>query len=176
MIELIIGGSGSGKSDFAENLLFESEREKKYYLATMQVYDKEGRKKVERHIRRRADKGFLTIERTTEIETALSEITDSKNSAVLIECMSNLVANEMFAENQIVSKEQVMKKILDGIDEIEGQGVDLFIVSNNIFEDGIMYDEGTKEYMDALGKINCALAKKAKHVYEIVVGICVCLK
>lgn len=176
MIEFIIGGSGSGKSDFAENLLSQSKKKKKYYLATMQVYDKEGQKKVERHIRRRAGKGFSTIERTTNIESALSEMEDQKNSAVLIECMSNLVANEMFGKNQIIGKEQVIKKILEGIDEIESQGVELLIVSNNIFEDGIVYDEGTKEYMDALGKINCALAKKAKHVYEIVVGICVCLK
>ncbi len=44
MIHLVIGGSGSGKSEYAENLLEDSPG--KYYIATMQVYDAEGRKKL----------------------------------------------------------------------------------------------------------------------------------
>ena len=56
MIHLVIGGSGSGKSEYAENLLEDSQR--KYYIATMQVYEEEGRKKVARHRRLRAGKVF----------------------------------------------------------------------------------------------------------------------
>ena len=48
MITLVIGGSGSGKSDYAESLL-DSYSNRKVYLATMQIYDDETRKKVERH-------------------------------------------------------------------------------------------------------------------------------
>ena len=44
MIHLVIGGSGSGKSEYAENLLEDSPG--KYYIATMQVYDAEGERKV----------------------------------------------------------------------------------------------------------------------------------
>ena len=65
MIHLVIGGSGSGKSEYAENLLEDSPG--KYYIATMQVYDAEGRKKVARHQRLRAGKGFQTIEQTRDI-------------------------------------------------------------------------------------------------------------
>ena len=65
MIHLVIGGSGSGKSEFAENLLEDSQR--KYYIATMQVYEEEGRKKVARHRRLRAGKGFQTIEQPRDM-------------------------------------------------------------------------------------------------------------
>ena len=47
MMTLIIGGSGSGKSAFAEQYIVSAAGEKKkYYIATMKVYDEEGRRKV----------------------------------------------------------------------------------------------------------------------------------
>ena len=61
MITLVTGGSGSGKSAYAESLLSSCEGIR-YYIATMQIYDAEGEKKVERHRKLRAGKGFLTIE------------------------------------------------------------------------------------------------------------------
>ena len=97
MIHLVIGGSGSGKSEYAENLLEDSPG--KYYIATMQVYDAEGRKKVARHQRLRAGKGFQTIEQTRDIHKAAEIIVRDRKqteNAALLECMSNLVANEMF--------------------------------------------------------------------------------
>ena len=102
MIYLVTGGSGSGKSAYAELLLsgFENIRSR-YYIATMQVYGEEGKKRVERHRRLRAGKGFITSEQTVQIEQALKKFKDSdKMSCVaLVECVSNLTANEMFDEN-----------------------------------------------------------------------------
>ena len=44
MITLVTGGSGSGKSAYAESLLYSCEGIR-YYIATMQIYDAEGEKK-----------------------------------------------------------------------------------------------------------------------------------
>ena len=44
MITLVTGGSGSGKSAYAEEILASCEGTK-YYIATMQIYDAEGEKK-----------------------------------------------------------------------------------------------------------------------------------
>ena len=50
MIALVIGGSGSGKSAYAEQMAVKAAGNGSlYYVATMQVYDEEGKKKVERH-------------------------------------------------------------------------------------------------------------------------------
>ena len=65
MITLVLGGSGSGKSAYAEHLL--DGKTNKYYIATMQVYDAEGEKKVARHRRFRAGKGFVTMEQPRDI-------------------------------------------------------------------------------------------------------------
>ena len=49
MIILLTGGSGCGKSTYAEKLIRRMPREKRVYIATMQVFDEESVKRVERH-------------------------------------------------------------------------------------------------------------------------------
>ena len=65
MLILITGGSGSGKSEYAENTakeLAEKEGLSLYYIATMKPFGEEGRRRVERHHRLREGKGFETVE------------------------------------------------------------------------------------------------------------------
>ena len=45
------------------------------------------------------------------------------------------------------------------------------VVTNEIFSDGIEYDEETLRYQKYLGQINAGLAKMADLVVEIVYGI-----
>ncbi len=60
----------------------------------MQAFDEESHRRIRRHRHMRAGKGFETIERYTELD----ELLIPKDCVVLLECMSNLVANEMFQE------------------------------------------------------------------------------
>ncbi len=95
MITLVCGSPNSGKSTRAEELFSETKAEYKYYVATMQVFDEEGRKRVEKHRRAREGKGFITLEIPTKADSALSRIKDGAHSAVLLECLSHLAGNEM---------------------------------------------------------------------------------
>ena len=166
MMTLIIGGSGSGKSEYAESYIASHSMGKdKYYLATMQVFDEEGCRKIERHRRLRQGKGFLAIEQPVSIAEALTQMKQGEK-AVLLECMSNLVANEMFCGEKTKKADEVVEKVLLHRDVTE-----LVIVSNNVFEDGICYDASTMEYLAALGRINERLAGQADEVIEVVVGI-----
>ena len=92
MLTLVTGGSGSGKSEFAENLSVGYKSENLIYIATMFPYDNESLKKIERHKKMRENKNFKTIECFKD----LKDIGIPKNSTVLLDCMSNLVANEMY--------------------------------------------------------------------------------
>lgn len=176
---LIIGGSGSGKSAFAEEYITDRFKDsKKYYIATMQVIDREDRIKVDRHRRLRSGKGFFTIEQPMAIERALEkmdQLSDAGNIA-LLECMSNLVANEMFSAQTLQSCGQVTEKIMHGIELLNKGLKHLVIVTNNIFEDGILYDETTMEYIRAMGSVNEKLAGMADKVIEVVAGIPVMIK
>ena len=66
----------------------------------MQVFDDEGQRKIDRHRRLRAGKGFITIEQPCDIQNAVSKLQSESSlktgRSALLECMSNLVANEMF--------------------------------------------------------------------------------
>lgn len=176
MMTLIIGGSGSGKSAYAENYMNSiSEDRKKYYIATMQIYDEEGKRKVERHRMLRGGKGFSTIEQPLDIGNAAEKLEDGDKTA-LLECISNLTANEMFLEEVPGTEEVITEKIVGGIAVLNRELTHLVIVSNNVFEDGNVYDKTTMAYIRAMGRINQKLAEMADEVVEVVVGIPIVIK
>ena len=176
MMTLIIGGSGSGKSAYAENYMNSiSEDRKKYYIATMQIYDEEGKRKVERHRMLRGGKGFSTIEQPIDIGKAAEKMEDGERTA-LLECISNLTANEMFLGEIPGTEEVITEKIVGGIAVLNRELTHLVIVSNNVFEDGNVYDKTTMAYIRAMGRINQKLAEMADEVVEVVVGIPIVIK
>lgn len=179
MIVLITGGSGSGKSAYAEkaaaSLAGKSKNGKLYYLATMQVYDEESRKRVERHQSLREGRGFVTIEQPADITKATEKMEEGKKT-VLLECMSNLVANEMFSSGRSRQTEAVTAKIQEDIAFLAKQAEHLVIVTNNVFEDGFSYDVTTRSYMEVLGRVNEQTAALAEAVTEVVAGIPVPVK
>lgn len=99
MFVLVVGGSGSGKSAYAEELAvsLSSPGMERYYLAAMQVFDQEGQRRVERHRTLRQGKGFLTIEQPAQIHRAAGKM-GAGDKVALLECISNLTANEMFPQ------------------------------------------------------------------------------
>ena len=99
MFVLITGGSGSGKSEYAENravMLSKKEGLLLYYIATMKPFGEEGKRRVERHRRLRSGKGFFTIEHYVN----LKQLILPGEGVVLLECLSNLTANEMFGSGR----------------------------------------------------------------------------
>lgn len=192
MMILVYGGSGSGKSAFAEKRITELNESgvPLYYLATMQAYDAEDEERIKRHRKQRDGKGFTTIEQPRDIGSIALELREVK-SDVLLECMSNLVANEMFSDeirdssiNEKKTSEEksfdkydvVFNKIKDEVIKLKNSCNNIIIVSNNVFEDGIRYEKATMEYIRALGDINRYLAEISKEVWEVVAGIPLRLK
>ena len=92
MIILVTGGSGCGKSTWAEKLVQSLPSGKRVYIATMQVYDRESEIRVQRHRAQRAGLGFRTVECEKDLASAPVE----DGSVVLLEDLVNLTANEMF--------------------------------------------------------------------------------
>ena len=170
MLALITGGSGSGKSAYAEALcvhLQKTQPEKPMvYIATMYPFDKEAFAKIERHRELRRHKNFETFECFTGLERQQLE---PKQTTVLLECMSNLTANEMYQAEG--AGEQTVLAVCRGIDHLLRQAAHVVVVSNEIFSDGIDYDPETVRYQKYLGEINQYLAEKADLAVEVVYGI-----
>ena len=162
MRELVIGGSGCGKSQYAEERICQSGEQVRYYIATMEPFGRDGQERIARHQRLRQGKGFRTIEQYRNI----GNIQLKERGSVLLECLGNLVANEMFAGGEAVAE-----KILAGLACLEEQTDCLVVVSNDVARDGLRYDDFTERYIETLGRLNQALAERYGGVTEVVAGI-----
>ena len=163
MLILVSGGSGSGKSAFAEELIVSSGLETKIYVATMQVWDAEGQARVDRHRAMRAGKGFATL----ECPVNLAEADVPWGCALLLEDLTNLAANEWFGGDRSGAEERV----LSGLSKLKDHTALTVVVANELFSDGIEYDKETADYLACLARLNQAAAQMADRVYEVVCGI-----
>lgn len=174
MVALVIGGSGSGKSEYAENLILSLGERRRIYIATMKPWDEECVKRIERHQKMRARKQFETIEYYRNLKGLEISKDPGKSSAVLLECMSNLVSNELFGTE--LTGELAQAEILEGVFHLKEQADDLVIVTNEVFSDGDEYGEETNAYRKILGEINRRIAAAADTVVEVAAGIPVMIK
>lgn len=165
MFYVVTGGSGSGKSAYAEELIIRSGSGPRIYIATMYPYDEESHKRIARHRQMRAKKEFETVECYTDLASA--QIPEDAN--VLLECMSNLTANELFRPEG--ARKDVSLSIMKGIRHLLDSCKNLIVVTNEIFSDGIRYDDETRNYQRILGDINVWMASISDHVTEIIYGI-----
>ena len=153
MITLVIGGAASGKSEYAEELVLKSEARPRIYLATMELFGEEARRRVEKHRAMRAAKDFRTLERYT----GLPGIEVPAGSAVLLECLGNLCANELYSP--------------DGVARLAAQSRNLVIVSNEVCSGGRDYAGDTLRYLQLLAFLHRRLAAQADNVCEVVCGL-----
>lgn len=182
MLYVITGGSGSGKSAYAERLMQESGALHKYYLATMQPWGKEAEQRIAKHKKMREGKGFVTVEVYHHLEELSLEAGEEERNvparaeerAVLLECMSNLAANEQFQVGG--SDEEIVGRIIRGIGHLKACARVVIVVTNEVFSDGQDYEEETLRYIKLLGQVNRRLAAMADRVTEVVYGIAVEVK
>ena len=168
MITLVTGGSKCGKSSYAEGVLNKWHGEK-IYLATMQPYGEEAFAAIARHREMRRGKGFTTLEKYRDIQ----ELVLPPERGLLLECMGNLLANEMFGEGGLTNP---VDKIVTGVEHIAKTAAHLVIVTSQVGSDGISYTPETCEYIRHLGNINRIVGEMSDNVVECVYGIPVCLK
>ena len=187
MMELVTGGSGSGKSAYAESvicgkhrLLCETtENAPLYYIADMVPYGRETEKKIEAHRKMRAGKGFTTLEWYVDLPGKISapDSPELKGSCVLLECVSNLTANEMYepagAQN---TGGDTPESVIKGVRMLKERCAHLVVVTNDVFRESVTDSEKMTAYKGNLGMINRALAEMADQVTEVVFGVPVCIK
>jgi len=175
MLTLIVGTSNSGKSELAESLVMEmAGNRKKHYIATMIPFGEEGALRVEKHRKMREGKGFETHEWPTDIDRHLESAAGDKinrDSVVLLECMSNLVGNEMYKEEySLLEAEQLVSRITEEIIFLKRSVEEAVIVTNEFPTADAGYDEETLRYVKATSAVNKELFKIADCIYELIDG------
>ena len=161
MLTLVIGGAGSGKSAFAEAHVCRLPG-KKIYLATMLRRGEEAQARIQKHRLQRAGRGFETLERGLDLEHASLP----PGADILLEDLSNLLANELFEPDGggIEAVRRGLRHLLESCGS-------LTVVTNEVFSGGEEYDEGSLRYLRDLAELNRELAARADLVTEIVCGL-----
>lgn len=165
MLTLVTGASASGKSAYAEELAVKAGG-RLCYIATMRGYgagDTEFEQRVERHRALRAGKGFDTLESPMSLAGLAAEGYDT----ALLECISNLTANELFDG----AGEGTEEAIFAGVERLCAACKNVIIVTNEVFSDGVLYGDETENYLRVLGGLNRRIAGLAQSVIEVVYGI-----
>lgn len=135
MLLLVIGGSASGKSEYAEARALAAAGKKMFYVAAMKPFGEEAQKRIERHRRMRAGKGFETVERYTDLEGLCRERPDLAGQVVLVECLSNLTANEIF-EPEGAGAASAEQAIVSGIYRLSKLAGTVIVVTADVFGEG----------------------------------------
>lgn len=178
---IVYGSASSGKSNIAENMALSHSRENGtglYYIATMENESAASKERIRKHRKQREGKGFYTIEEMYRLSAHAFSV---RGKTALLECVSNLCANIYYRDfsDGVASDEDIegMKDfIVSSIVKMAEGTAEMFIVSNDIFRDGIIYDEWTESYLKLLSEVNKSLANICDAFYEVIDGVAVRIK
>ena len=173
----VSGAVRSGKSEWAEKyalFLAAGNAHPPVYIATARVYDAEMRRRVALHKAARKGKGFETLERYTDVGGVVSLL--FPDSTVLLECLGTLLSNEIFGawetggSDLLKPPDFYVRKIFNDVFTLRARVAHLLVVSNDIFSDGVTYDEPAENYRRALGALHVKLAGTADLAVECAAG------
>lgn len=154
-IKLILGENNSGKSIYAENIAAALSANP-VYIATMIPYTEENHKRIEKHIKQRADKNFSVHEIPFDVCNAAVTSEDT----VLLEDISNLLANGIFTHNK--NADYALQDIITLAKKCK-----TLIAVNISGLSAESYDGETAKYIDGINMLNKKLTEIASEVVKM---------
>lgn len=171
MTVLILGGSKSGKSDYAQQVaLTLAKGGVHYYVATMQPGDKEDHARIRSHLQRRAGMEFETVECPRNILSVFSRA--DPHATFLVDSITALLTSELFPpETGYMADEAAAARCREELLCFAGKAANTVFVCDDLFRDAGRYDPATDAFRRHLGGICCALAAHCDVVLEANSGI-----
>lgn len=177
-IILVTGGSRSGKSAFAENMIKEQEK-KVLYVATSIPYDEEMKDRVRKH-RERRPAHWETFEGYKDFQHEFKSL--NHYDFILLDCVTIMVSNLMFDYSgeslESMTKDDINRMeswIIEQVDEfIESASPhceSLIMVTNEVGYGIVPENKLSRVFRDIAGRVNQYIAKKAQEVYLVVCGV-----
>ena len=188
--ELILGGQRSGKSRRAELLarswLAQSRSHEAVLIATGQPWDDEMRARIARHQADRAERvpGMRTLEEPLALPEALGCCSNA-HTLVVVDCLTLWLTNQLMPAEQVASlkNEQNMpppQSPIDFIAMLSGAITlatgPVILVGNEIGLGVVPMGRETRDFVDALGRLNQEVAASCARVTLMVAGLPLTLK
>ena len=176
---LVLGGTRSGKSSFAEKLA-QGLSERVLYLATATVHDEEMALRVNQHQERRPVNWF-TVEEAKELATVLEKYSKAYD-VILIDCLALWLSNLLLDDTKHPDTHWREKEalILQEVEKLAGicrdSSANVIIVSSEVGL-GIVPDTSLgRQFRDLAGAANQTFAQYANEVYMVIAGLPIELK
>lgn len=175
----VTGGTRSGKSSFAEKVVFQLNKEK-IYVATAISFDEEMKERVRLHRIQRGE-NWITIEGYKDVDKLLEQY-KNLNGVVLLDCLTNLVTNNMIMDKDLDwdnLSQEVLKEIENDIKNqiqnlvrfIKNSSLDMVIVSNEVGMGLVPPYALGRYFRDIGGRMNQLIGKECDEAYLIVSGL-----
>ncbi len=165
---LVLGGARSGKSRHAEALARQSGLER-HYLATAGAFDEEMRARIARHRTDRAADGWNTIEERLDLAGVIRREAQ-ETRVLLVDCLTLWLSNVMLGGLDIAEAETGL------VDALLGAKGPVVLVSNEIGMGLVPETALGREFRDAQGRLNQAVAATLPVVHFIAAGLPLTLK
>jgi len=162
VITLVIGGTRSGKSRYAQQLALQLSQ-RPLYVATSRVWDADHQARIARHQRERGAEW-----RTLECEIELAELQLDGEVAV-IDCVTLWLSNFFSDENGDVDR--CLSRARSILDRVLQQRAQLLLVSNELGQSLHAPTELGRKFVDLQGLVNQHIAARADNVAWMVAGI-----
>ncbi|MBP2033644.1 adenosylcobinamide kinase/adenosylcobinamide-phosphate guanylyltransferase [Clostridium algifaecis] len=179
-LTLITGGSRSGKSKFAENMI--TNQTSVLYIATALATDDDMKKRIEIHKLHR-NHSWHTYEGYNNLAKVIKK---SKYKYILLECIGTLVTNIMFDSkknfDRITSDEvkeleyKILSEIKDIVSAVKHGFGDVIIITNEVGMSLVPEYRLGRIFSDILGRVNQLIADNSEKVYVVFCGIPLRLK
>lgn len=170
---LALGGSRSGKSEFAEKIAL-GLGERVIYIATAAVRDQEMEERVRLH-RGRRPSTWETVEEEKNILNVLEK--GRAGDVFLLDCITVWITNLLLDEGTPGKDSEPAEKaawILDCVARLSNaveKGLHLVVVSNEVGLGLVPEYPLGRVFRDLAGKVNQVLAAKADQVFFTVAGL-----
>jgi len=177
---LLIGGAGSGKSHFAQELALKL-GEPVLFVATAVAGDEEMRKRIDQH-RQKRPPAWSTLEVTTDVgKNIFKKIGDAK--VVIVDCitlLANNILNQYSDQDKPIKVPLVEKRLTAEIEELiectKKLDASFIIVTNEVGLGVVPPSRLGRLYRDLLAKANQKLTEAADEVYLMVAGLALPIK
>ncbi len=164
---LVLGGARSGKSRHAEKLVLESGL-RPIYVATAEARDGEMANRIAHHRDRRGD-AWTTFEERFDLVGLLGRET-APDRAVLVDCLTLWLSNIFFDDRAIDDETDRLARALG---DFAGPVV---FVSNEIGLGLVPETRLSRDFRDAQGRLNQAVAAACTDVVFVAAGLPLSLK
>lgn len=168
---LITGGSRSGKSAFAQQMM-ENLPGKRLFVATCPHTDAEMDERIRRHVEQRQGRGWQDLEEPVHLRQLFSSLDPGVN--VLIDCLTLWVNNMMYSV-ELSGKEindEVMcsraQKLALAAREFSGT---VIMVTNEVGLGIVPDNPMARRYRDLVGRCNQVMASLADEVFLVTCGL-----